>query len=1279
MSTKWCQILRMEQTKDIFPLVTRVYPYGGGLGDTRITLSQCTKTAPAGYVLDRVNNYIEHTAAAAAYGCIEKVITFKEITSVNAPGSADTNASDALYQAALAYLQRHSAIHKVYDLDVGKVEATIRVGEKMPIYYHEYAGHQEVANIEVKPWLLELTEQIDRAGAHTVGLKVADVDVWPPDDDDATAMGVEEFRNYQAYAGPQSAENLTIQTINQYVTGATTHDELGGVTADQHHVGFVGLAGDSGSAAPSATDIITIAGGTALGTTGASSTITIMPSFAAPGTNLSVSTTNAEGSASNFARSDHSHAITTSTNPGATASILASDASGYLQLAGLGIGAAAGAANRVTIADGGSIGQASGPLITFDDTHDYLEIMGCDVGIGTASPGDKLTVLGGNIVVRETDDGNDAFKVSASTFTSAIRVYNAGSTVIQFHGDSNEDSYINAGNFGIGTTEPQALIHGIKTTEQLRLGYDTDKYFKLTVEADNDVVVDTTGNIIKFASSVALAADNYASQTTGWRVTYGGSADFRYLFTDEMHAKSFIADLEQALAGGEIICKSVAVLAADFSIPTAGNTGNFVVEAFDGFTTFKVFVDGDLVRFRQFSRSGTSLTIADGWGTVTWVSTDETAKTQTYQLTRSSGDDAGTASGTIPQGTLVLDYGTSGNGFVELNSIDGAMAENAPYMQVVTWTTHPRTGQTCRLRAGNLYGITSQAGEYGLFAGNGFGNTNQYLRVSTEGFHLYNLDLSVYDGETLKIRLDHSTPYFAIGGATGFATGDGIWMGKDTVYKWRVGDADGERIQWDGSALELIDSAIKLYDGADLRIHIDPSVPSIAIGATPPTGKTSGTGIWTDKDGIYGLDSNTQQAIFDATTGAITAGAGAVVLDAIGINLSTYQHTHSFGIIPAPSFPAGTTLRWVEDGSLVAGIQVEHKTDEGGFLGLNVVVQSNIVSGGEYIKLGFDNGSVFTPKITIHLQDDVHIGGMGLSVGTKGGATTGDVLASGDGLFEGGLNVGTATGAGTGDIKCSDDIFCAGGLNVGTATGAAAGQIFLTLGQGEGAIKITDTTNNKWLEVGHGNNYAVFNVDADTTAYWFRVDSATKVEIKANGYVGINCSPGSRLDVVDNRDTFAMRVFNDGNVSNRLGIKIQAGQDDGNDSWMIGCYDGDDTYHGYLGLVNQNVEIVQASDERLKRDIESAESVLERLRQVEVSSYWFKRGGPRQRGFISQRLQQVFPEATVYAESEDTYGVLPLQMIPVNTRAIQEVDDEVMMLRARVVELEEQVAQLRAA
>jgi hypothetical protein len=49
---------------------------------------------------------------------------------------------------------------------------------------------------------------------------------------------------------------------------------------------------------------------------------------------------------------------------------------------------------KIVISDGGTIGQAAGPLLAFDDTNNYLEITGCNVGIGTVAPEYALDVVG---------------------------------------------------------------------------------------------------------------------------------------------------------------------------------------------------------------------------------------------------------------------------------------------------------------------------------------------------------------------------------------------------------------------------------------------------------------------------------------------------------------------------------------------------------------------------------------------------------------------------------------------------------------------------------------------------------------------------------------------------------------------------------------------------------------------------------------------------------------------------------------------------------------------
>jgi hypothetical protein len=85
------------------------------------------------------------------------------------------------------------------------------------------------------------------------------------------------------------------------------------------------VLGTPGGLTAVTTDAVTTSSHTHSIATGAASTLT-------------VATTNTTGSGSNLARADHTHAITSSSNPGAAASLLATDASGYLRLVRLGLG-----------------------------------------------------------------------------------------------------------------------------------------------------------------------------------------------------------------------------------------------------------------------------------------------------------------------------------------------------------------------------------------------------------------------------------------------------------------------------------------------------------------------------------------------------------------------------------------------------------------------------------------------------------------------------------------------------------------------------------------------------------------------------------------------------------------------------------------------------------------------------------------------------------------------------------------------------------------------------
>lgn len=311
---------------------------------------------------------------------------------------------------------------------------------------------------------------------------------------------------------------------------------------------------------------------------------------------------------------------------------------------------------------------------------------------------------------------------------------------------------------------------------------------------------------------------DYISQLTDWLISKDGAADFRYLFTDELHAKTFIADLEQALAGGQVISKSVAVLAANFTNPAPGAAATLTVRDLPSADGMAVFESGDTIKLRSFSRASGSLTIADSIGVVSSY-VDQPGGLQNWTFTRNTGSDAGSMStGTIVQAdALVLDYGVSGNGYHEINAIDGLYGVNSPYSQVVTWATSPIAANlTVRSRIGNLRGITGVAGEFGAILGTYAASNGQYIKASNQGVELHGVNLQLWDGATNVIKLDRTVPSFALGSPvpSAYGTGTGCWMGKDGgVYKSRCGVPGGAGFFWDGSTF-AINGAVTATSGS---------------------------------------------------------------------------------------------------------------------------------------------------------------------------------------------------------------------------------------------------------------------------------------------------------------------------------------------------------------------------------------------------------------------------------------------------------------------------------
>lgn len=174
-------IEKISQKSSSRDVINWIIPLGAGEGDAALTLEACINvtpeqmTGPDGTTL----YFIQDVDSIAAYGQIEKIVTFKDIVPTSNSNTMKAYTAELLYAAAAAWLERNAQPLTVYSLSVKKVRTAIRPGDKIRVSYQGIietdSGHHTYLDVNDLFWVMKTTEQASDSGL-SMQMEIASVD-----------------------------------------------------------------------------------------------------------------------------------------------------------------------------------------------------------------------------------------------------------------------------------------------------------------------------------------------------------------------------------------------------------------------------------------------------------------------------------------------------------------------------------------------------------------------------------------------------------------------------------------------------------------------------------------------------------------------------------------------------------------------------------------------------------------------------------------------------------------------------------------------------------------------------------------------------------------------------------------------------------------------------------------------------------------------------------------------------------------------------------------------
>lgn len=292
----------------------------------------------------------------------------------------------------------------------------------------------------------------------------------------------------------------------------------------------------------------------------------------------------------------------------------------------------------------------------------------------------------------------------------------------------------------------------------------TDGSNALTLSPAGNLVINPGGDS-RLSTGKEFRAQTFSDTpmaTGGFRLFDQGSNVYRLtigsLRADELHARVFVADEIRVDRGAEYWSKSFGIVETTTPFPAAyGIDTDVWFENAPGLGTANLFSANDWL-LAQVVDWGSGLTLARAWFRVT-SKTSSTATRQQWRIKWMAGT---LPNDTLQAGTMLVDVGQSGQGWVHLSALSG---DGGPFLQIGTWAgSDPYTpaNVTARVRMGHLSGAAGYGtGKWGFAAGNNLALTpttglSGITAEATDGVRLHNTQIDLYEAGNLAVRMNQS-------------------------------------------------------------------------------------------------------------------------------------------------------------------------------------------------------------------------------------------------------------------------------------------------------------------------------------------------------------------------------------------------------------------------------------------------------------------------------------------------------------------------------------------